>query len=161
MATEVRVPRSADGAISRSRSSPFAVGQTRNRRWVLVGLYTLLAAVNLARGFLAFRLVPVFANWPLALPLPLLGVVYLSWGLLFLTILVAAVRRFDARTRRHIRVSGTLYQAVIWMIHVIGDRSSYARMHWWQDALMTAGFLATILWLTAPPDRQGVEAKRR
>lgn len=136
------------------RSDHLATGQMRDQRWVLGVLYALVGAANLVRGFLAFKLVPVFVDWSLALPLPLLGVVYFSCGVLFLTALIAIVWRFDDRARQFIRVSGIVYQAVIWMIHVVGDRSSYARARWPQDAVVTAGFLVIVFLLTTSSGKQ-------
>jgi hypothetical protein len=40
-----------------------------------------------------------------------------------------------------------IYQATLWIVHVAGDRSEYARSLWPRDAVLTLAFLTLVAFL--------------
>ncbi len=115
-------------------------------RRLLAWLFLLIGVANLIRGVLAFSLVPVFAERELALPLPLLGGVYLLAGGAFL---VVALLIFLDRAWRTALPLVLVYESGMWAIALVGYRGSYIRGLWARDLLFTIlllGATAYLVW---------------
>ncbi|MGC9350160.1 MAG: hypothetical protein ACP5JG_18615 [Anaerolineae bacterium] len=133
------------------------------RLWLLTILYGVLGIANVARGVLALTLAPIFADQSMALPLPLLGILYLAWGAGFAATLVFYWRLSRRRSRRGRKVPERArklalgvalgYQATIWMIYLFGARASHARRLWARNLLSTAVFIVAVTLLTARSSR--------
>lgn len=127
------------------------------RLWLLTILYGALAVANVARGLLAIRIAPVFADQSLALPLPLLSIVYTAWGIAFAITLIYYRRRSvqgGKRARRPERARKVVlgvalgYQVTVWLIYLLGMRASYARSLWARNLLLSALFIVAVVLLT-------------
>ncbi len=116
-------------------------------------LYLLVGLANLVRGGLAFYVQPALQDWPLALPLPLLGLGYIVAGALFTGLGALLWRRSILRPVLPLALA---YQLALWLLRLLADRSSYARALWGRDAVLTALFLALVAalhWRVSPPMR--------
>lgn len=122
----------------------------KHLRWV-AGLLLLVGVANLVRAGMAAYSAPVLTEWPLAWPWWLLGGLYLCWGL-GLSGLAVALWRGQARWLG--LPVAVAYQASLWLIHLLGDRSAYARSLWGRDLLLSALFLAAVAWGTGRPARR-------
>lgn len=104
---------------------------------------------NLLRAGMAFYIAPALAEYPPSLSLPLLASVYGLWGVIFLVAAVIAWRRKSTSGALGLAL---LYQAVLWIMNLLGGRSGYARSLWPRDLLLTLIFL-TLIALLADYDR--------
>jgi cytochrome bd-type quinol oxidase subunit 2 len=119
-------------------------------------LYGGLAIANIARGVLAIAVAPIFADQPITLPLPLLGVIYLIWGVGFAIAVYVywhlskqpTRRRMPAQARRLTLGMALGYQATVWAIYLSGVRSTQARRLWTRNLLISALFLIVVILLT-------------
>lgn len=117
------------------------------RQRFLALLFLLVGVANFIRAGMVSYGAPALTEWNLSLPLWLLGGVYLTWGLVLSGLAVALWRKRALRLAFPLAVA---YQASLWIIHLVSDRSDYARSLWGRDALLTAVFLAVVAWLLTP-----------
>ncbi len=103
--------------------------------WVIFG------AANLIRAGMAAYIAPALTEYPPSLPLALLGSVYGLWGAIFLA---AAIITWQRKSAGGALGLAAAYQAVVWIIKLVGYRSEYARSLWLRDLLLTVIFLALI-----------------
>ena len=104
-------------------------------------VWGIFGAANLIRAGMSVYIAPALVEYPTSLSLSFLGAVYGLLGLIFLAAAIITWRRK--------RTSGALglavaYQAVLWIIKLIGYRSEYARSLWPRDLLLTLIFLVLI-----------------
>jgi len=112
-------------------------------------IWVIFGAANLLRAGMAAYIAPALAEYPPSLSLAVLGSVYGLWGVIFLVAALVAWRRKDTSGAPGLALA---YQAVLWILHFLGDRSDYARSLWPRDAVLTLLFLALIA-LLAGRDR--------
>ena len=103
--------------------------------WVIFG------AANLIRAGMSAYIAPALVEYPTSLSLPFLGAVYGLVGLVFLAAAIITWRRKSTGGALGLAVA---YQAVVWIIKLIGYRSEYARSLWPRDLLLTLLFLACV-----------------
>jgi len=77
------------------------------------------------------------------------GGIYIGWGVALLGIGIGSLRLASVRSRRILRGSAAAYQLTVWIIHLVGDRSTYARSLWVRDLVLTILFLGVVFVLTA------------
>lgn len=110
----------------------------------LVIAWIVFGVANLLRAVMTVYVAPALAEYPLSLSLTLLGSVYGLWGVIFLVAAIIAWRRESIGGALGL---GLTYQIVLWVIKLLGYRSTYARSLWPRDALLTLFFLASIVLL--------------
>ena len=116
------------------------------KRWhILSTLFLLIGLANLIRAGMGVYIAPALKSLSLSLPLPLLSAGYLLCGLCFVTTAIIYWRR---KTSHNALKLATAYQAILWIIHLAGDRSEYARSLWPRDAVLTLAFLALVAFLS-------------
>jgi len=103
--------------------------------WVIFGV------ANLIRAGMSVYIASALVEYPTSLSLPLLGAVYGLLGLVFLAAAIITWRRKSTGGALGLAVA---YQAVVWIIKLIGYRSEYARSLWPRDLLLTLLFLACV-----------------
>ena len=116
------------------------------KRWRMLSIFFLLVGVsNLIRVRMVSYTAPALEGYTLSLSLP-----FLSWSYgLFGAIFVGAAVVYGWLKKTNYAFSlAALYQAALWIIHLVGDRSSYARSLWPRDALLTIVFLTFTALLT-------------
>ncbi len=117
-------------------------------RWrVLAIIWAVLGVANLVRAGMTLYVAPVLTSYPLSVPLPLLGGLYSLWGVIFLATALFTWRRAAAGAAFKLAL---IYQAVLWLLHGVGDRSDYVRSLWLRDVCLTLVFLALIAFLAKP-----------
>jgi len=117
--------------------------------WLLLALYSVLGLANVTRGVLALPVGSVLAPAAPSLDLSVLGGIYIGWGVALLGIGIGCLKRTPVRSRRILRGSAVAYQLTAWIIHIVGDRSTYARSLWGRDLVLTLLFLSVVFVLTA------------
>jgi hypothetical protein len=120
--------------------------------WFLLVLLVGLGLANMVRGVLAIVVAPVLAQ-AASVPFPMLGLVYVVWGILFLVCCYVVFRR-PGRARQTVRGFAVGYQLTVWIIHIAGDASSYARQLWVRDLVVSLLFLLVVFVLTGLSDRR-------
>jgi hypothetical protein len=105
-------------------------------------LYALMGLANLIRGVNAWMLATVLTE--IVLPLPLLGAVYLLFGMLFLVAGGLYFRKPERRARWLVRGTALGYQIIVWVVRLVGDRGVYTRRLWGRDLIFTVIFLALV-----------------
>jgi hypothetical protein len=108
-------------------------------------VWLVFGVANLIRAGMTLYIAPALEGRTLSVSLPFLGSVYGLWGVIFLVAAVIAWRRKSTGGALGLAL---FYQAVLWILHLVGDRSTYARSLWARDVLMTLVFLAFIIILT-------------
>jgi hypothetical protein len=117
------------------------------KRWrALTLLFLLVGVLNLIRAGMALYIAPAMAGWALSLPLPWLGAFYAVWGIGWM---VVAVRCWRRRGRCRALAMALAYQATLWLLHLLTDRSPYVRSLWVRDLLVTGSFLALVIYLSS------------
>ena len=129
--------------------------------WLLLILYIVLGLANVTRGVLAFRVGPVLAPAAPSLDLSVLGGIYIGWGAVLLGIGIGCFKRTSVRSRWVLRGSAVIYQLTVWIIYLVGDRSTYARGLWGRDLVLTILFLGVVCVLTALSASQCPAARGR
>lgn len=122
----------------------------KHLRWV-AGLLLLVGVANLVRAGMAAYSAPVLAEWSLTWPWWLFGGLYLLWGVSLSGLAIALWRGQARRLGLPLAVA---YQASLWLLHLLGDRSVYARSLWGRDLLLSALFLAVVAWGTGQPAKR-------
>ena len=115
-------------------------------QWLLLILFVGVGGANIIRGILGFAVSPSLSSQ--SIPLPLLSTVYLLYGVGFLVAGAAYLPR-SGRSRKRLTLGVALsYQAVVWIIHLVGDRSSYAQDLWLRDLIGTCVFILVVVGVT-------------
>ncbi len=111
------------------------------RQRVLAAFFFILGLANLVRAGMIPYVASVLTDWPLTVPLPLLGGVYVLWGLLFAAL---GVLLWVGKAHRLAPPAAVGYQLTLWILHGLAYASTYARELWPRDAALTAGFLLSV-----------------
>lgn len=122
------------------------------RRKLLSMFFGAVGLVNVARALLAFRIGPAFETYSLSIALPILGSLYLLWGVIFL---VFSALFWKQRALRWVVLPTAIYQFTLWALHLFAYRSEYARSLWMRDSVLTAVFLLVVLALSAKRNTKG------
>jgi hypothetical protein len=70
---------------------------------------------------------------------------YLLWGVLFVGLGLALWMGGGLRLALPFALA---YEAVIWLLHLVGDRSPFARQLWGRDAVLTVLFIVGVALLS-------------
>ncbi|MCD4739010.1 MAG: hypothetical protein K8R89_07100 [Anaerolineae bacterium] len=119
------------------------------RRHVLAILFLLVGLLNLLRAGMAPVVSAALEGRPVAIPLPLLGVLYACCGVCGL---VFAFLFWKGRRLNWALPLAGAYQLVLWMLH-LGYRATYIRALWARDLLLAVVFLVTVALLVPPNNR--------
>ncbi len=114
-------------------------GGKKRRPWVLPLLFVAVGLANAVRAGMAWYVAPALMGQPLSVSLPLLGVFYGLWALLFV---VAGAALWGGRGLRLALPLAGAYQLALWALRLLAGRSGYLRAVWARDALLSLGFLA-------------------
>ena len=119
---------------------------TRVQKWVIaMGLVVLaLGLANLGRAGLALRYAALLPNLPMTVSWAYLVAMGGFWGLVFISCAVGLMR-FRPWGRWATLIVATLYQAHVWVNHLLFDASDYALQTRPRDLLLT-GLLLAIVW---------------
>ena len=128
--------------------------------WLLSALYIVLGLANVTRGVLALQVGPVLASAAPSLDLSVFGGIYFGWGVALLGVGIGCFKRTSVRSRWILRGSAVAYQLTAWIIHLVGDRSTYARDLWGRDLVLTLLFLGVVFVLTALSTSQATTPRR-
>jgi hypothetical protein len=131
-----------------------AVVHKKWRVMAIIIVWIVFGVANLLRAGMTVYIAPALAEYPPSLSLPLLASVYGLWGVIFLAAAVIAWRRKSTGGAFGLAL---LYQAVLWIMNLLGGRSGYARSLWPRDVLLTLIFLALIALLAG---RSGLFKKK-
>lgn len=117
------------------------------KRWHGLTLFFLLIGLsNLIITGVGFYIAPVLTT-SLSIPLPLLLGFNLIWGLIFVILAVFCWIRQGSCPAFKISLA---YQSLLWILHLTGYRSPYARGLWKRDLLLSACFLGLVFVLSHP-----------
>ena len=121
------------------------IALTRPQKWVVVLALLVLALGlgNLGRAGVALRYAVLLPDLPLTVPLEYLAAMGGFWGAA-LTVCAVGLVRFRPWGRQGTLAAVTLYQAHVWVNHLLFDASDYARQTWPRDLLVTALLLALV-----------------
>jgi hypothetical protein len=126
-------------------------------QWLLLILFVGVGGANIIRGILGFAVSSSLSSQ--SIPLPLLSTVYFLYGVGFVVAGAAHLSRPGRSQKRLVLGVALSYQAVVWIIHLVGDRSSYARDLWLRDLVWTCVFILVVVGVTRgktarPPARR-------
>ncbi|MGB9777083.1 MAG: hypothetical protein ACPLYD_11530 [Anaerolineae bacterium] len=112
-------------------------------RMVVVVLIALIGLGNLGRAAMALYYARVLPDLPLTVPWAYLAGMGAFWGV---GLMVCAVGLQLRRpwSRAATLTSATLYQAHVWLNHLLFDASDYARQTWPRNAALSALFLIVV-----------------
>ncbi|HEY89552.1 MAG TPA: hypothetical protein G4N98_07445 [Thermoflexia bacterium] len=110
------------------------------RRYILAILFLLVGLLNLLRAGMTPVVSATLEGWPVAIPLPFLGVLYACCGVCGLVF--AFLFWKGRRLNWALPVAGA-YQLILWMLHW-GYRATYIRALWARDLLLTVIFLVAV-----------------
>lgn len=96
---------------------------------------------NVGRAIVAVQYMQRLPDLPLTVPLPYLAVTGAIWGTALL-VCAAGLRGYRAWSRPATLACVTLFQAHVWLNHLLFDASDYALQTWPRDALVSLLFLA-------------------
>lgn len=115
-------------------------------RWVIaLSLLVLgLGLANLGRLGMALHYATGLSDLPLTVPLSYLAAMGGFWGLAFILCAIGLLR-FRRRGRWPTLTAVTLYQAHIWVNHLLFDASDYAQGAYPRDLVLTLALL-TLFW---------------
>lgn len=121
------------------------IALTRPQKWVVVLALLVLALGlgNLGRAGMALRYAALLPNLPLTVPLEYLVAMGGFWGAA-LTVCAVGLVRFRPWGRHGTLAAVILYEAHVWVNHLLFDASDYARQTWPRDLLVTALLLALV-----------------
>ncbi len=127
----------------------------RPSRWRPASLVLLIGLVglgNLGRAVMAFRYARILPDLPLTIPWAYLAGMGVFWGVVLLACAVGLHRR---RPWSHwaTLAAVTLYQAHVWLNHLLFDASDYARQTRPRDLVLSVLFLV-IVWVSIFPRRR-------
>ncbi|MCU0519995.1 MAG: hypothetical protein MUF84_04805 [Anaerolineae bacterium] len=119
---------------------------------LLLVLLVLVGGGNVIRGVTGWIASSSLAVNPI--PLPVLSTFYLVWGGVFLALGIAVYRGMGRHGHRVVVAVAVAYQTLVWIIRVVGERSSYARSLWLRELLFTGLFLLTVVLLARAATRR-------
>lgn len=128
---------------SRSRRDEIRRKLTFAQKWVIgLGLLTLVLGLgNLGRAMMALRYAARLPDLPLTIPLSYLTAMGGFWFVVFVICTVGLVC-FRTWGRQSTLAAVTLYQAHVWINHLLFDASDYARQTRPRDLALTLLLLA-------------------
>jgi hypothetical protein len=131
--------------LARSCSRRERTGLTRAQKWVVILALLVLALglANLARMGVALRYASLLPDLPTTVPLEYLAGMGAFWGVA-LTTCAVGLERFRRWGRWGTLAAVTLYEAHVWVNHLLFDASDYARQTRGWDLLLTVILLALI-----------------
>ena len=100
---------------------------------------------NLVRAGMIGYVAPVIDDQMLSVSWEFLGAFYLAWGITFV-VLAGMTWRRRRRTHTWALPVALGYQASVWLLRLLAERSSYARSLWRRDLLLSTLFLLIIAW---------------
>jgi len=106
-------------------------------------LVLALGLANLGRTVMALRYDTLLPDLPLTVPLTYLAAMGGFWGLAFVACAVGLVR-FRPWGRWGTLAAVTLYEAHVWVNHLLFDANNYARQTWPRHLILTLLLLALI-----------------
>jgi len=115
-------------------------------RQLLTGVVLLLALIglgNLGRAAMALYYARLLPDLPLTVPWVYLAGMGAFWGVMMLACAVGLARRHPWSRQVTLAVA-TLYQAHVWLNHLLLDASDYARQTRPRDLALSALFLALV-----------------
>ena len=132
--------------MARSCSRRERTGLTRAQKWVIVLALLVLALglANLVRMGVALRYASLLPNLPTTVPLEYLAGMGAFWGVALIACAVGLVR-FRRWGRWGTLAAVTVYEAHVWVNHLLFDASDYARQTRGWDLFLTVLLLA-IIW---------------
>ncbi len=89
---------------------------------------------------------PVLDDQMLSVSWGFLGAFYLAWGIAFVALAVMTWRR---RHRTWALPVALGYQASVWLLRLLAERSPYARSLWRRDLALSALFLLLVTWASS------------
>ena len=107
-------------------------------------LALILSLYNLGRAAMAWLTAVRLSDLPLTVPLEVLAIAGMVWGVVFAACAVGLFR-FRAWGRWATLTAVTLYEAYAWAVHLLFDASDYARQTWPRDLLLTV-LLLVVVW---------------
>ncbi|MCX7854821.1 MAG: hypothetical protein N2556_02395 [Anaerolineae bacterium] len=116
-------------------------------RWLRTSGILLIAAVglgNLGRAAMAIYYARALPDLPLTVPWAYLAGMGIFWGIALKTCAVGLQLRRRWSQWATLAVA-TLYQAHVWLNHLLFDASDYARQTWPRDLVLSVLFLV-IVW---------------
>jgi hypothetical protein len=133
---------------------------TVGQKWVVVltGLTLALAAGNLGRAIVALRYAFILPELSTTAPLGYFAALGGFWGAVFIACSVG-LSRFRDWGRWSALAAAALYQANVWVNHILFDASDYARQVVPRNLVLT-GILLLIFWgsLNLPAVRRAFRA---
>lgn len=132
-------------------------------RWLMAGAVLLIAAVglgNLGRAVMALRYARALPDLPLTVPWAYLAGMGVFWGIALLACAVGLQLRRPWSRKATLAVA-TLYQAHVWLNHLLFDASDYARQTWPRDLVLSVLFLVVVWALLFPWMRGSAGEKSR
>lgn len=108
-------------------------------------LFLSMGLANLVRAALVPLVLPVLEGWPLSVPLPWLGGLYLAWGLAFAAV---GLLIHKEKVRRWALPLAAVYQGAMWAVRLLTYRAVYARDLWARDLVLSGLFLGLVVFLT-------------
>ncbi len=117
----------------------------RSQRWVSVLALVILAMglANLVRLGGAVYFARHLPDLPMRVSWMYLAAMGGFWGMAFIACAVG-LARFRVWGRRGTLVAVTLYEAHVWLNHLLFDANDYARMLWPRDLVLTLLLLAGV-----------------
>jgi len=119
---------------------------TRPQKWV-AGLRLLMLALglgNLGKAVMAARYAVLLPDLPMTVTWDYLAALGLFWGLALVACAVG-LARFRPWSRWGTLAAVTLYEAHVWVNHLLFDASDYAHQTWPRDLVLTV-LLLTLVW---------------
>ncbi len=116
------------------------------RKWLFTATAWLMVALslaNLGRGIMALRYACLLPDLPMTVPWEYLMGMGFFWGVM---LGICAVGLFGRRPwgRPATLAAATLYQAHVWLNHLLADASDYARQTRPRDLILSLLFLAFV-----------------
>lgn len=117
---------------------------------MLGGLFLALGAANLGRAAMALRYAAPLVDLPLTVSWGYLAALGGFWGLV-LSLCALGLFRFRPWARGGALAAVTLYEAHVWLNHLLFDASDYAARTRLLDLLATALLLGLVWWTLSRP----------
>ncbi len=137
--------------------------RARPSRWWIASLVLLLGLMglgNLGRAVMALRYARILPDLPLTVPWAYLAGVGIFWGI---ALTACAGGLYLRRPWSHwaTLAVATLYQAHVWLNHLLFDASDYARQTRLRDLALSGLFLVIVWAILFPRRRRGSAALNR
>jgi len=126
--------------MKRSRTRVFSI-----RRWGLFAVFLTTGLVNLLRGGLILRFSPALEGYEIAMPPALLIGFYWVWAVLLSVEAVVCL----LRARCYGLPAALAYQATLWGVRLISDRTTAAEGVGLQNAVLSLLFILLIWFLSS------------